>query len=77
MIGLYLSLAVIGLLLIIGGYLDWEFLTDPPKLMAICYSQAFLRLLFTRNAMRWVTAIEGVGFLAVSCAGFFGYSPGQ
>ncbi|MEZ5462622.1 hypothetical protein [Dokdonella sp.] len=69
MAGLHLSLAVIGLLLMLGGYLDWEFLTDPPKLMAICYSQAFLRLIFSRHAMRWVTAIEGFLIFIGSCWG--------
>ena len=74
MTGLYLSLAVTGLLLTLGGYRDWDFLTDPPKAMAICYSQAFLRLFFSRYAMRWVTALEGIGFIAVACLGQFGQS---
>lgn len=53
----------IGTVLIVGGARDWEFLTDPPKEMFWCYSQSLLRLVFSRRAMRLVTAILGCCFL--------------
>lgn len=59
---------VIGLMLLAGGWLDWGFLTDPPKQMFWCCSQSLLRVFFPRQAMRAVTALLGLVFLVGAIA---------
>jgi hypothetical protein len=52
-----------GIVLLVGGLRDWRPVTDPPKELALIYTQSLLRVFLPRPAMRVVSCLMGAALL--------------
>jgi hypothetical protein len=60
-----------GAILVVGAFLRWPWLVDPPRDLRLIYSQAFVRHFFGRSAVIAFTYCLGLLFIAASIVGSY------
>jgi hypothetical protein len=63
---LALTIALIGILLIVGATRRWEWLVNPPTALWFCYSQSLLKAIGGAEFCRLATLAIGYAFIATS-----------